>query len=88
MFWLLVFRYLSLTELFELKFVSKRFHELVNSNFNFEKISELAGSLFKQGQWSKIIQENFSYFKQIASSEFKDDPTLQLYLKYKVFFYF
>ena len=77
-----MFRYLSLTELFELKLVSKRFHELVNSDFNFNKKSELADSICKQGQWSEIIQENLSYFKQTVSSEFEDNPMIQLYIKY------
>ena len=44
----------------------------------------MGDSICKQGQWSEIIKEKFSYFKQFVSSEFEDDPILQFYIKYKV----
>ena len=71
-------------DLFELKFVSKRFHELVNSDISFRKILELTDSMSKQILWRNKIQKNLSDFKQALGLKFNDDPMLQLYLKHKV----
>ena len=71
-------------DLFELKFVSKRFHELVNSDISFRKILELTDSMSKQVLWRNKIQKNLSDFKQALGLKFNDDPMLQLYLKHKV----
>ena len=51
-FWFLVFDHLPFFQLFELKFVSKRFHEIVNSDVNFKRILKLTNSMRKQVLWS------------------------------------
>ena len=85
MFWFLVFRHLTFFDLFELKFVSKRFHETVNSHVNFKRISELTNSMCKKALWSEKIDKNLTDFKQVIDLEFKNcDLMLQLYIKHKV----
>ena len=80
----MAFLHLSLLDLFELKFVSKRFNELVNYDINFKRIFELTNIMCKQVLWHAKIQKYLSDFKQIISPEFKDDLMLQLYIKHKV----
>ena len=79
-----MFHFLLLLELFELKLVSKAFNELVNYDINFKRIFELTNSMCNEVFWSEKIQKNLSDLKEIIDSEFKDDPMLQLYIKYKV----
>ena len=79
-----MFRHLPFLDLFELKFVSKRFHELVNSDISFRRILELTDSMCKQVLWSDKIQKTLSDFKEMLVLKFNDELMLQLYLKHKV----
>ena len=82
-----MFRHLRFFDLFELKFVSKRLYEIVNSDVTFKRILKLTNSMYKQLLWSDKIQKNLSNLKQALDLKFQNDPMLQLYLK-QGFFYF
>ena len=86
-FWLLVFRHLRLFDLFELKFVSKRLCEIVNSDVTFKRILKLTNSMCEQVLRSYKIQKNLSNLKRALDLKFQNDPMLQLYLN-QGFFYF
>ena len=82
-----MFRHLRFFDLFELKFVSKRLYEIVNSDVTFKRILKLTNSMYKQVLWSDKIQKNLSNLKQALDLKFQNDPMLHLYLK-QGFFYF
>lgn len=78
-------KHLSLFDLFELKFVSKHFQEIINSHVNFKKISELTDSMCKQALWSEKIDRDLTDFKRVIDLEFKNyDLMFQLHIKRKV----
>ena len=82
-----MFRHLRFFDLFELKFVSKRLYEIVNSDVTFKRKLKLTNSMYKQVLWSDKIQKNLSNLKQALDLKFQNDLMLQLYLK-QGFFYF
>ena len=88
MFWFLVFPCLSIFELFDMKLVLKRFHELVSYDLKFKRIFDLSNSTFEEVLWNKNIKKNLWNVNQVTNTEFRDDPMLQLYRKYTCINYF
>ena len=56
-FWFLVFHCLSTIQLFDLMFVSKHFHTLVNYNLKFKKMFHFVNTIREQSVWSKEIEK-------------------------------
>ena len=83
-FWFLVFCCLSTIQLFDLMFVLKHFHALVNYYLQFKKMFQFVNTICEQCVWSKEIEKNLLNFKETISSEFKNDLMLLLYIKFEL----
>ena len=83
-FWFLVFHCLSTIQLFDLMFVSKHFHTLVNYHLKFKKMFQYVNTICEQSVCSKEIEKNLANFKEAISSEFKNDLMLFLYIKFEI----
>ena len=79
-----MFRCLSTIQLFDLMFVPKHFHTLVNYDLKFKKMFQFVNKICEQSVWSKEIEKNLVTFKEAISSEFKNDLLLLLYVKFEI----
>ena len=67
-----------------LRLVSRGLEQIVNYSIKFKRVADLTNDMCDEILWRKKIQKNLLKFKQSVSAEFRDDPKLQLFVKYRL----
>ena len=67
-----------------MRLVSKGFEQIVNYSIKFKRVADLTNNMCDEILWRKKIQKKLLKFKQSVSAEFRDDPVLQLFVKYRL----